>query len=165
MIKTETAEAMANASAGSGPKASQAKNAAMATATTVGTNAALLAGFAFTGVIEAPWELLREENKPYWLQSLCLMSTLLGMLFEVLAIVKAVQLSILGPGLAIRTLCATEPYLTEEYDRSSAALAAECARHPELRLTSALLPVRTVGVQARAQRHTRFAHSVHPPRP
>jgi len=70
-----------------------------------------------------------------------------------------------GPGLAIRTLCATEPYLTEEYDRSSAALAAECARHPELRLTSALLPVRTVGVQARAQRHTRFAHSVHPPRP
>ena len=69
-----------------------------------------------------------------------------------------------GPGLAIRTLCATEPYLTEEYDRSSAALAAECARHPELRLTSALLPVRTVGVQARAQRHTRFAHSAHPPR-
>jgi len=62
-----------------------------------------------------------------------------------------------GPGLAIRTLCATEPYLTEEYDRSSAALAAECARHPELRLTSALLPVRTVGVQGDGRSYSYLA--------
>ncbi|EOD35699.1 glutamine amidotransferase [Emiliania huxleyi CCMP1516] len=68
-----------------------------------------------------------------------------------------------GPGLAIRTLCATEPYLTEEYDRSSAALAAECARHPELRLTSALLPVRTVGGDGRSYSYLAALSSDAPP--
>lgn len=52
-----------------------------------------------------------------------------------------------GPGLAIRTLCATEPYLTPEYDITAAQLDAECARYPELQLAPTLLPVRTVGVQ------------------
>jgi hypothetical protein len=52
-----------------------------------------------------------------------------------------------GPGLAIRTLCATEPYITQEYDATALELQAECARYPQLQLASALLPVRTVGVQ------------------
>jgi hypothetical protein len=71
-------------------------------AMTVGTQAALLAGFAFTGVIEAPWDYLEEMLVPEPVVSLCACSTLFGMLFQVLAIVKSVQISILGPGLALR---------------------------------------------------------------
>merc|ERR1712185_61096 len=69
---------------------------------TVGTQAALLAGFAFTGVIEAPWDYLEELDVPEYLTALCVCSTLFGMLFQILAIVKSVQISILGPGLALR---------------------------------------------------------------
>ena len=69
---------------------------------TVGTQAALLAGFAFTGVIEAPWDYLEELGVPEYQITLCVCSTLFGMLFQVLAIVKSVQISILGPGLALR---------------------------------------------------------------
>ena len=69
---------------------------------TVGTQAALLAGFAFTGVIEAPWDHLEEMGVPEPVVTLCVCSTLFGMLFQVLAIVKSVQISILGPGLALR---------------------------------------------------------------
>ena len=71
-------------------------------AMTVGTQAALLAGFAFTGVIEAPWDYLEERLVPEPVVALCACSTLFGMLFQVLAIVKSVQISILGPGLALR---------------------------------------------------------------
>jgi hypothetical protein len=71
-------------------------------AQTIGTQAALLAGFAFTGIVEAPWDFFDEINVHYAVRSLCVFSTVLGMLFEILAIVKAVQLSILGPGLALR---------------------------------------------------------------
>ena len=73
-----------------------------ANANTVGTQAALLAGFAFTGIIEAPWDHFEEQNVAYPVRAMCVMSTLLGMLFELLAIVKSVQISILGPGLALR---------------------------------------------------------------
>ena len=71
-------------------------------ALTVGTQAALLAGFAFTGIIEAPWDFFQDMNVPYPVRALCVISTLLGMIFEILAIVKSVQISILGPGLALR---------------------------------------------------------------
>ena len=71
-------------------------------AMTVGTQAALLAGFAFTGVIEAPWDYLSDNNVADWVIAMCVCSTLFGMLFQVLAIVKSVQISILGPGLALR---------------------------------------------------------------
>ena len=39
---------------------------------------------------------------PEVVSATCLIATLLGMLFEILAIVKSVQVSILGPGLALR---------------------------------------------------------------
>ena len=76
---------------------------------TVGTQAALLAGFAFTGIVEAPWEYISESTSPasqyplaYEMKFVCVASTILGMLCEVLCVVKSVQVSILGPGLAIR---------------------------------------------------------------
>ena len=71
-------------------------------ALTVGTQAALLAGFAFTGIIEAPWDYFNDIPVPPSLQAFCIISQVLGMLFEILAIVKSVQISILGPGLALR---------------------------------------------------------------
>ena len=71
-------------------------------ANTVGTQAALLAGFAFTGIVEAPWDFFEAQNVSYPIRACCALSTLLGMLFEILCIVKSVQISILGPGLALR---------------------------------------------------------------
>ena len=49
-----------------------------------------------------------------------------------------------GPGLAIRVLCADEPYRTDAYASVSAALATACAAAPELALCPSLLPVRRV---------------------
>ena len=74
---------------------------------TVGTQAALLAGFAFTGIVEAPWDYLQDTDEndrslPFSLKWLTMVSTLLGMLFEILCVAKSMQISILGPGLAIR---------------------------------------------------------------
>ena len=74
-------------------------------ALTMGTQAALLAGFAFTGIVEADWEYLQSNalsNTHPWVSSCAAVATLLAMLFEVLAVVKSVQVSILGPGLALR---------------------------------------------------------------
>ena len=71
-------------------------------AMTVGTQAALLAGFAFTGIIEAPWDIFFETAVHPAIVSITIVSTLLGMIFELLAVVKSVQISILGPGLALR---------------------------------------------------------------
>ena len=71
---------------------------------TVGTQAALLAGFAFTGIVEAPWDYLQDpvNNVPQALRVCTILATLLGMIAEVMCVVKSVQVSILGPGLAIR---------------------------------------------------------------
>ena len=52
-----------------------------------------------------------------------------------------------GPGLAIRVLCASGPYLTPTYAEISTQLSQACAAHPDLALRPAILPVRTVGVQ------------------
>lgn len=48
-----------------------------------------------------------------------------------------------GPGLAIRLLCAVEPYITERFDDINRALGAFGDRN----VSAHLLPVRTVGVQ------------------
>jgi len=48
-----------------------------------------------------------------------------------------------GPGLAIRILCANEPYVTDDFDSINARLA-EFVTEP---YAATLLPVRTVGVQ------------------
>ena len=69
---------------------------------TVGTQAALLAGFAFTGIIEAPWDMFFDMAIHPVIVSVTIVATLLGMIFELLAVVKSVQVSILGPGLALR---------------------------------------------------------------
>ena len=79
---------------------------------TIGTQAALLAGFAFTGIVEAPWDYLQDSTENHGpglsvpisvgLKIATMTSILLGMLFEMLCVVKSVQVSILGPGLAIR---------------------------------------------------------------
>lgn len=71
---------------------------------TVGTQAALLAGFAFTGIVEAPWDYLQDpaNGVPFFLRFCTVAATLLGMLAEVMCVVKSVQISIMGPGLAIR---------------------------------------------------------------
>ena len=52
-----------------------------------------------------------------------------------------------GPGLAIRVLCASGPYLTPTYAEISTQLSQACAAHPDLALRQAIMPVRTVGVQ------------------
>jgi GMP synthase (glutamine-hydrolysing) len=48
-----------------------------------------------------------------------------------------------GPGLAIRLICAKEPYITKDFDRISSAL--KSFEEPDI--SAHLLPVRTVGVQ------------------
>ena len=68
---------------------------------TLGTQAALLAGFAFTVLIEAPWYRIL-ENAPEWLVLLSVLTNAVGMLLEMMAVVKSVQLAILGPKLALR---------------------------------------------------------------
>uniref|UniRef100_A0A7S0PYC4 Uncharacterized protein n=1 Tax=Coccolithus braarudii TaxID=221442 RepID=A0A7S0PYC4_9EUKA len=65
---------------------------------TVGTQAALLSGFAFSALNATPdW-----EEGGTWLQVFWSLSTVLAMLFEIMTVVKSMQLSIMGPGLALR---------------------------------------------------------------
>ena len=66
----------------------------------------MLAGFAFTGIVEAPWDTIR-LTAPKALTLVCVLSTVFGMVFELLAVIKTVQLAILGPGLALRGTCRT----------------------------------------------------------
>ena len=61
----------------------------------------MLAGFAFTGIIEAPWEYILSDS-PLFVGVLIACFTILAMVFEIMAVVKSVQLSILGPKLALR---------------------------------------------------------------
>ena len=84
---------------------------------TVGTQAALLAGFGFAAIIESnvavslaseqfDQELDPGEAIALWarvvLQVLWFLCTVVAMILEIFALVKAMQLSILGPGLALR---------------------------------------------------------------
>jgi len=70
-------------------------------ANTLGTQAALLAGFAFTSLIEAPWYEMLESNEK-WRVAVCVCTALMGLLFEVMAVLRSVQLAILAPKLALR---------------------------------------------------------------
>ena len=65
---------------------------------TVGTQAALLAGFAFGAITEVDID----ASYHVVLQIMWLVSIVLAMILEIGAVVKAMQLSILGPGLALR---------------------------------------------------------------
>ena len=63
----------------------------------VGTQAALLAGFAFGAMTEVDISSDSSDAiQATWLLSICM-----AMLLEIGALVKAMQLSILGPGLAL----------------------------------------------------------------
>jgi hypothetical protein len=69
---------------------------------TVGTQAALLAGFAFAAIIEVRGDLFVEGNDDTWVKSLWFAVTAAAMMLEICAVVKAMQLSIWAPGLALR---------------------------------------------------------------
>lgn len=64
-----------------------------------------------------------------------------------------------GPGLAIRVLCATEPYQTAEFMAVQARLQAMVAAAPPARspVSAQLLPVRTVGVQGDGRTYSYLA--------
>lgn len=62
-----------------------------------------------------------------------------------------------GPGLAIRLLCADEPYLTDDFDATQANLAATVAQATSLPISTVLLPVRTVGVQGDGRSYSYLA--------
>ena len=73
---------------------------------TVGTQAALLAGFGFTGIIEVNLMKVKDDSgetvditafKILWFSA-----TVIAMILEISSLIKAMQLSILGPGLALR---------------------------------------------------------------
>ncbi|MBU2560684.1 MAG: glutamine-hydrolyzing GMP synthase [Nanoarchaeota archaeon] len=58
-----------------------------------------------------------------------------------------------GPGLAVRILCAEEPYITDEFEDINAQLHA----FSTLGVTATLLPVRTVGVQGDGRSYSYLA--------
>ncbi|KAL3901531.1 MAG: hypothetical protein SGPRY_012262, partial [Prymnesium sp.] len=68
---------------------------------TIGTQAALLSGFAFTAIIETPLDAFIEtterDTKSVWYAV-----TIVTMLLELAALVKAMQLSLWAPNLALR---------------------------------------------------------------
>eukprot|EP00316_Scyphosphaera_apsteinii_P019966 CAMPEP_0119331174 /NCGR_PEP_ID=MMETSP1333-20130426/79972_1 /TAXON_ID=418940 /ORGANISM="Scyphosphaera apsteinii, Strain RCC1455" /LENGTH=628 /DNA_ID=CAMNT_0007340705 /DNA_START=61 /DNA_END=1947 /DNA_ORIENTATION=+ len=66
----------------------------------VGTQAALIAGFASAIIVETASEIM--EDSPLSLQVFWIGATTLGMLLEIMCVVAAMQLSILVPGLALR---------------------------------------------------------------
>jgi hypothetical protein len=66
---------------------------------TIGQQAATLAGFTFSGLVQAPWPTIALLGEP--MVGLCAVSSVLCVSFLVGVVVKAVQASILGPGLAL----------------------------------------------------------------
>ena len=62
-----------------------------------------------------------------------------------------------GPGLAIRVLCADEPYIKEDFDTMQANLVQACAELSDLPVKAVLLPVRTVGVQGDGRTYSYLA--------
>ena len=84
----------------------------------VGTQAALLAGFAFGAMTEVDISSDSSDAiQATWLLSICM-----AMLLEIGALVKAMQLSILGPGLALRgpegSVAHAVHVMREEYEYS-----------------------------------------------
>ena len=69
---------------------------------TIGTQAALLAGFAFSALIEVRGETFVEGDDHTWVKSLWFALTAVAMMLEIFALVKSMQLSIWAPGLALR---------------------------------------------------------------
>ena len=71
---------------------------------TVGTQAALLSGFGFTAIIEV--DLFKFQTAAHLdrtvLKTCWFAVTVIAMILEICSLVKAMQLSILGPGLALR---------------------------------------------------------------
>jgi hypothetical protein len=65
---------------------------------TVGTQAALISGFAFSAIVEArDMDNITPAFKTSWS-----IVTVLAMIFDLMCVVKAMQLSIMAPGLALR---------------------------------------------------------------
>jgi len=62
-----------------------------------------------------------------------------------------------GPGLAIRILCADEPYMTASYEAVASQLGDACTAWQGPPLSPALLPVRTVGVQGDGRSYSYLA--------
>eukprot|EP00310_Coccolithus_braarudii_P015460 CAMPEP_0183339692 /NCGR_PEP_ID=MMETSP0164_2-20130417/6529_1 /TAXON_ID=221442 /ORGANISM="Coccolithus pelagicus ssp braarudi, Strain PLY182g" /LENGTH=329 /DNA_ID=CAMNT_0025509739 /DNA_START=53 /DNA_END=1042 /DNA_ORIENTATION=- len=69
---------------------------------TLGTQAALLAGFSFTALLEVPWDQVREKEGALFIEVFAVCFTAIGLLLEVMAVMKSAQLSIAGPKLALR---------------------------------------------------------------
>jgi hypothetical protein len=68
---------------------------------TVGTQAALLAGFAFAAIIEDRFTAVAADSQKI-VQSGWYIVTTIAMALQILTLIKSMQLSILGPGLALR---------------------------------------------------------------
>uniref|UniRef100_A0A7S0IZC6 H(+)-exporting diphosphatase n=1 Tax=Calcidiscus leptoporus TaxID=127549 RepID=A0A7S0IZC6_9EUKA len=66
----------------------------------VGTQAALIAGFASAIIVETASDLLLEAS--LGIQVAWIFATVLGMVLQILCVVSAMQLSILAAGLALR---------------------------------------------------------------
>ena len=62
-----------------------------------------------------------------------------------------------GPGIAIRLLCADEPYITSSFDATQAALVKAVSESTSLPVKPVLLPVRTVGVQGDGRSYSYLA--------
>jgi GMP synthase (glutamine-hydrolysing) len=62
-----------------------------------------------------------------------------------------------GPGIAIRILCADEPYVTDAFDATLRELESVCKEQSSLPVRPLLLPVRTVGVQGDGRSYSYLA--------
>ena len=62
-----------------------------------------------------------------------------------------------GPGLAIRLLCADQPYITSDFETTQASLASAVKEATALPVKPVLLPVRTVGVQGDGRSYSYLA--------
>lgn len=62
-----------------------------------------------------------------------------------------------GPGIAIRILCADEPYVTDAFDATIRELESVCKEQSSLPVRPLLLPVRTVGVQGDGRSYSYLA--------
>ena len=70
---------------------------------TVGTQAAMLSGFAFAAIIDGVAEtVVDRDGTSLYMQAFWSLSTMLAMLLEIMTVVKSIQLGIMGNGLALR---------------------------------------------------------------
>ena len=64
----------------------------------VGTQSALLAGFAYSGLTQVAFP----HDAPYFIKLLYMLATTTAMGFELIAVMNTTLLSMVGPGLALR---------------------------------------------------------------